>query len=112
MVHAGGLVRRLLPLLVECGVDAVEGIGPAPQSDATLAEARARRLARSSSCGAASRKTCCSTSIPGQTSRLPSAAAAQDAAGDPRALLGVADRVSVDSDFARLRAIAEILNTL
>ena len=41
VVHAGGPVRRLLPLLAAAGVDVVEGVAPPPQSDATLAEARA-----------------------------------------------------------------------
>jgi len=34
-------VRRLLPLLATAGVDVVEGLPRPPQSDATLAEARA-----------------------------------------------------------------------
>jgi hypothetical protein len=40
VVHAGGGIRRLLPLLAGAGVDGIEGVAGPPQSDATLVEAR------------------------------------------------------------------------
>lgn len=40
MVHIGGPFSRLLPQLVEAGVDGVEGIAGPPQGDASLQEAR------------------------------------------------------------------------
>ena len=41
MAGTGGYIRRLLAPLAGAGVDAVQGISGPPQSDATLAEARA-----------------------------------------------------------------------
>jgi hypothetical protein len=35
--------------------------------------------------------------------------AAQEAAGDGRMILGIADRVSIDTDFGRLKAVAQML---
>jgi hypothetical protein len=89
----------------------VEGIGPAPQSDATLAEARATSGPEFILWGGIPQDLLLDIH-PRAEFEAAVRRAAQDAAGDPRAILGVADRVSVDSDFARLRAIAEILNTL
>lgn len=40
VVHVGGPVKRLIPLLAQAGVDGIEGIAGPPQSDATPAEAR------------------------------------------------------------------------
>jgi hypothetical protein len=40
VVHVGGMCRGLLPGLAGAGVDAVEGVCGAPQSDASIAEAR------------------------------------------------------------------------
>ena len=40
VVHAGGTLAGLLPLLAEAGVDCVEGVAPTPQGDTALAEAR------------------------------------------------------------------------
>jgi hypothetical protein len=108
VVHVGGPIRRVLPLLAEAGVDGVEGIAGPPQSDVTLAEAR--QLAG-----------------PGLTlwGGIPQdllqdihereafeagvAEAARQAAGDGRMILGVADRVPVDAEFARLQALPDLL---
>jgi len=108
VVHVGGPIRRILPLLAEAGVDGVEGIAGPPQSDATLAEAR--QLAG-----------------PGITlwGGIPQdllqdihereefeaglAEALHQAAGDPRMILGIADRVPVDAEFARLQALPGLL---
>ncbi len=35
--------------------------------------------------------------------------AAQEAVGDGRMILGIADRVSTDSDFGRLKAVSQLL---
>jgi len=108
VVHGGGPLRRLLPLLAEAGVDMVEGVAPPPQSDATLAEARA----------AAGPDLILWGGIP-QDYLLPTyeraefEAAVEEAAGqalgDGRAILGVADRVPVNADLARLRAISPLI---
>ncbi len=108
VVHAGGPVRRLLPLLAEAGVDVVEGIAPPPQGDTSLAEARA----------AAGPGLILWGGIP-QDYLLPARdqgdfeaavqEAARQAAGDDLVILGVADRVPVEADLARLQAIPRLI---
>lgn len=109
VVHIGGPARRLLPLLAESGVDGVQGIAGPPQGDATLVEARE----------AAGPNLVLWGGIP-QDYLVPlhphadfEAAVRQamrDAATDPHAIIGVADRVSVDADPTRLEILATILN--
>ena len=108
VVHAGGPVRRLLPLLAAAGVDVVEGVAPPPQSDATLAEARA----------AAGPDLILWGGIP-QDLLLPEhdetefqaavKGAAIQAAQDGRTIVGIADRVPVNADIARLQAMSRLL---
>jgi hypothetical protein len=110
LVHAGGPVRRLLPLLAECGVNAVEGVAPPPQGDASLAEARAASGPDLTLWGGIPQDLL--TPIHSDVSfEAAVRRAAQEASEDPRAVLGIADRISVDSDFARLQAIGEILGS-
>jgi hypothetical protein len=107
LVHAGGPVRRLLPLLVESGVDGVEGVSGPPQSDATLAEARVAAGPNLTLWGGIPQDML----LPLHTEAEFEAAVRQAAAevrNDPRMILGVADRVSVDSGLARLQAIRGI----
>lgn len=104
LVHAGGPVRHLLAPLAEAGVDGVEGIVGPPQGDISLAQAR-------------------QVGGPGLTlwggipqdflldvydrHRFEAAViqAVQEARGDNRMILGVADRVPVDAELSRLEAI-------
>ncbi len=69
VVHVGGPIRKILPLLTEAGVDGVEGIAGPPQSDATLAEAR-QLAGPGLPSGAGSHRTCCKTSMRRRRSRL------------------------------------------
>ncbi len=105
IVHAGGPIRRILPLLAECGVDAVEGIAGPPQSDATLAEARAAAGPDITLWGGIPQDAL--VDLHDEAEFMASARAATDEAkADRRAILGVADRVSVDSVFERLQQLA------
>jgi hypothetical protein len=106
VVHAGGPVRRLLAPLAEAGVAAVEGIAGPPQSDATLAEAREAAGPDLTLWGGIAQDLLL------EAHDWPAfEAAVQRATGeakrDPRAILGVADRVPVLAEVERLRAIAE-----
>jgi hypothetical protein len=108
VVHAGGPVRRLLPLLAAAGVDVVEGVAPPPQSDATLAEARA----------AAGPDLILWGGIP-QDLLLPEhdesefeaavKGCALQAAQDGRMIIGIADRVPVNADVSRLQTITRLI---
>jgi hypothetical protein len=106
VVHAGGPVRRLLEPLAEAGVAAVEGIAGAPQSDATLAEARQAAGPDLTLWGGIAQDLMLEAhDWPAFEAAVRQAAA--EAKEDPRAILGVADRVPVPAELDRLRAIAE-----
>jgi hypothetical protein len=108
LVHAGGPIRPLLALLAAAGVDGVEGVSGPPQGNATLAEARALAGPGLALWGG----------IP-QDYLLPAhddaafeaavRATAREALGDPRIILGVADRVPVAADISRIAAIPELI---
>jgi hypothetical protein len=108
VVHVGGPVRGLLPGLAAAGVDAIEGICAAPQSDAGIVEAR-------SLCGpgpvlwggVAQDALLASQSEESFTAEMERAAA--EAAADGRAVVGVADRVPVEAVPARLEQMARRL---
>jgi hypothetical protein len=109
IVHVGGPARRLLPLLAESGVNAVQGIAGPPQGDATLAEAREAAGPDLALWGGIPQDLLVPL-YPEADFETAVRLAMRDAATDPRAIIGVSDRVSVDSDPARLRALADILN--
>ena len=108
VVHAGGPVGRLLPLLAEAGVDAVDGVAGPPQGDTPLAEARV----------AAGPELVLWGGIPQdlllgahdeQEFKQAVQAAAVAARADGRSILGVADAVPVAADVERLRALGDLL---
>jgi hypothetical protein len=101
LVHAGGPIRHLLAPLAAAGVDGVEGIAGSPQGDASLAEARALAGAAFTLWGGIPQDFLLETYDRGAFEAAVRQAA-QEAAGDPRAILGVADRVPVDADVDRL----------
>ena len=104
VVHVGGPIRRILPLLAEAGVDGVEGIAGPPQSDATLAEARQLAGPGITLWGGIPQDLL--QDIHAQEAfEAGVAEALRQAAGDSRMILGVADRVPVDAEFARLQAL-------
>ncbi len=108
LVGTGGPVARLLKPLAEAGVDGVEGISAPPQSDASLAKARQLTGPDFTLWGG----------IP-QDALLPDfdyaqfetivAQSVREAASDGRAIIGVADRVPISADLARLRALPALI---
>jgi len=110
IVHAGGPVRRLLPLLSGSGVDCVEGIAGPPQSDASLAEARTAAGPHLTLWGGIPQDLLVTVHSEADF-QAAVRHAAQEAAGDQRVILGIADRVSVDSDPGRLGAVASLIRS-
>lgn len=106
-VHVGGPVRRLLPLLAEAGVDVVEGIAP-PQGDAALTEARAAAGPDLILWGGIPQDYLLAERLWGAFATAVAEAAPQTR-GDDRMILGVADRVPVGADLARLHALPELI---
>ena len=111
MVHVGGPIRRILPLLAAAGVDGVEGIAGPPQSDCTLAEARQIAGPGLTLWGGIPQDLLMDIHTE-EEFEAGVAEALREAQGDGRTILGVADRVPADADFARLQRIAQILRTL
>jgi hypothetical protein len=103
-VHVGGPIRHLLAPLAACGVDVVQGIAGPPQSDASLAEARALAGLDLTLWGGVPQDLLLDTH---DRSEFEAAVrqAARQAAQDPRAIVGISDRVPVDADPDRLSAL-------
>ncbi|MCX7708213.1 MAG: hypothetical protein N2204_09410, partial [Anaerolineae bacterium] len=108
VVHAGGPVRRLLPLLAEAGGSSVEGGAGPPQSDATLAEARALVGPNLTLWGGIPQDFLLADRT-WEEFEDAVREAAHHATGDDRIILGVADRVPVDAQWGRLKAIRDLL---
>jgi hypothetical protein len=107
VVHGGGPLRSLLPGLAACGVDCVQGICGAPQSDASLAEARAIVGPLMALWGGIP-QDCLQPATDAATFRAAAAAAFADALRDPRAIVGVSDKVPVEAVPERLEELARM----
>lgn len=107
MVGTGGYIRRLLPGLDQAGVDAVQGISGPPQSDATLAEARA--AAPNLTLWGGIPQDALYTDFPEADFEFMVRQAARDAAQDERTILGVADVVPVAADVNRLERVLALI---
>jgi hypothetical protein len=104
VVHVGGPIRHLLAPLAEAGVDGLEGIAGPPQGDVTLAEAREIAGPALTLWGGIPQDFIHDTHDR-EEFEAAVMSAAQEARGDGRTMLGVADRVPVDADLSRLEAI-------
>jgi hypothetical protein len=107
VVHVGGPAKRLAPLLCQSGVDAVEGIAGPPQSDATLAEARQAAGPDLTLWGGISQDMLLAEHEDSAFEAAVNDARTQ-AEGDARAVIGVADRVSPDAQWGRLKRLVEM----
>jgi uroporphyrinogen-III decarboxylase len=104
VVHVGGPIRHLLAPLAACGVDVVQGVAGPPQSDASLAEARVLAGPGLTLWGGIPQDLLLDTHDRADFEAAVRQAARQ-AAQDPRAIVGVSDRVPVDADLDRLCAL-------
>ena len=108
VVHVGGPVRRLLAELAASGVDGVEGIAGPPQGDVSLSQGRELAGSSCTLWGGISQDVL----LKAHSQDAFEAAvreAVEQAVGDPRAILGVADKVPVDADVDRLVAIPSLI---
>ncbi len=108
VVHIGGPIRHLLAPLAEAGVNGVEGIAGAPQGDVTLTQAREVAGAQITLWGGIPQDFFLDTH---DWDEFEAAVidAARDVRKDNRMILGVADRVPVNSELGRLEAIPELM---
>jgi hypothetical protein len=109
VVHTGGPIRTLLALLAESGVDVVEGVSGPPQSDATLTEARKISGQNITLWGGIPQNYLMNV-YDGKKFEAEVRQAIEEATGDKRMILGVADRVPVEADIGRLVKIQNLLN--
>ena len=105
VVHVGGPVKGLLPGLAASGVDAIEGICGAPQSDASLREARALCGPGVTLWGGIAQDAVLASSSE-ESFRAELDRAIAEATADGNAILGVADRVPVEAVPGRLERMA------
>ena len=111
VVHIGGPVRRLLSPLADAGVDGLEGIAGPPQSDVGLTEARNLVGADCLLWGGISQDYLIETRDRADLEHAV-AEAVQASVGDPRMIIGVADRVPVDADLDRLLALSSLIDMI
>jgi hypothetical protein len=110
IVHVGGAPRRLVPLLAQAGVDGIEGIAGPPHGDANLAEAREAGGPGVTLWGGIPQDMLLEAHDEDEFEAAVSQALEQaraDSAG--RSVIGVADRVPVDAEMARLRRLVEMV---
>jgi len=108
IVHIGGPVRRLIPMLAEAGIDTLEGISGPPQSDCTLAQARELAGPGLTLWGGIPQDVLMQEHSEAAFQQHIESALNQ-ARNDPRMILGVVDRVPTEALDHRLVSLALIL---
>jgi hypothetical protein len=108
VVHVGGPIKRLLAALVEAGVDGFEGICGPPQSDLSLVQAREAVGPGPTLWGGIPQDVLLDTHEE-QEFEAAVLRAIQEVRGEERMILGVADRVPVDTELSRLQAIPDLI---
>jgi hypothetical protein len=98
----------LLPLIAQSGVDGIQGVCGSPQSDISLSEAREVCGPELTLWGGIPQDVLM-TVHPEEEFTTAVRKAAQEAARDDRMILCIADRVSIDTDFGRLKAVAQLI---
>jgi hypothetical protein len=108
LVHVGGPIRHILAPLAAVGVDGIEGVAGPPQGDVSLAQAREIAGPDLTLWGGIPQDF-----LVDMHSREEFEAAviqaAQEARGDGRMIVGVADRVPVDAELGKLEAIPALI---
>jgi hypothetical protein len=108
VVHAGGPIKRLLPLLAEAGVDGIEGVAGPPQSDATLTRAREEAGPDLVLWGGIAQDLLIDPRTEDEF-RAGVREAVHEALQTQRCILGVADRVPTTARIERLCAIPSLI---
>jgi hypothetical protein len=108
VVHVGGPIRHLLKPLVATGIDGIEGVCGPPQSNAPLGEARAITGPGLTLWGGISQDVLVDT-YEEELFMTTVQQAVREAGRDGRMVLGVADRVPVDAELSRLKALPALI---
>ena len=105
-VHIGGMVRPLLGLLADSGVHCLEGICGAPQSDASLLDARSQTHGRTVLWGGIPQDAVLEKHARARFEALVDETR-KEAEATGQCIVGIADRVPVEADMERIEWIAE-----
>jgi hypothetical protein len=108
LVHAGGPIRHLLPLLAAADVDGIQGIAGPPQGNTSLAEARELVGPKMTLWGGIPQDYLLATHEE-EAFEAAVRQAVREAKGDPCTILGVADRVPVGAELSRLAALPSLI---
>jgi hypothetical protein len=108
VVHVGGPMKRLLGSIAGSDVDVVEGVSGPPQSDVPLPEARTLAGPDLTLWGGIPQDWLLETT-PEDEFKHGVTQVVHQAARDGNVVIGVADRVPVDSDIKRLEMLASIV---
>jgi hypothetical protein len=108
VVHIGGPSRHLLAPLTDVGVDAVQGVAGPPQSNATLQKARKLAGPDLTLWGGIPQDVLLATHSQADFEAAVKEAA-EEALGDTRMILGIADKVPVDAELERLQSLPALI---
>jgi hypothetical protein len=108
LVHVGGPIRHILAPLAAAGVDGIEGVAGPPQGDVSLAQAREIAGPDLTLWGGIPQDFLVDMH---DREEFEAAViqAVQEARGDSRMIVGVADRVPVDAELGKLEAIPALI---
>ncbi len=107
VVHVGGAIRSLLGLIGKTGVDVLEGISGPPQSDASLDDARDSAGSGITLWGGVPQDYL-HNAYDRKSFDDAVRTAIRTASSDPRVIVGIADRVPVNADLNRIRAVGKL----
>lgn len=110
VIHVGGPIRHLIKPLAEAGVHGLEGISGAPQSNASLAEARELAGPTLTLWGGIAQDYL-HDAHDWQVFEDAVRQGIQEASQDSRMMLGIADRVPVNAEMERLEALPSLIQT-
>jgi len=109
VVQVGGNCKHILPLFAKAGIDGVLGISGAPQSNATLEEARELGGPGITLLGGIPQDYLVETHDESFLEKSIEEAMTS-ARKDQRTIIGIADHVPVETEFARLKKVAALIN--
>lgn len=108
IVHGGGPLQHLLAPLAAAGVDAVEGVSGPPQGDTPLPKAREKAGPHLTLWGGIPQDVLLPPTTQAEFGEAVRQAA-QQAKACGRVVLGVADKVPVEADLERLKAVPDLI---
>ena len=108
LVHVGGPIKHLAVPLAETGIDGLEGVAGAPQSDLSLAEAR-QAIGPALTLWGGIPQDVMLEMYAREDFEAAVSHAVKEARVDRRTILGIADRVPVDAELERLEVIPTLI---